>query len=409
MYDSALPRAADYVSEMRIPGSWRFRNSTSGQDTVYASCFAAMIWHYAGQLCKRTTPAERQDWAEYLQSFQDRQSGYFLVPEIAHNQLTSDAHDLEHLRMHFCAHVLPALSLLGAPARYPLQFAHRFLDPRVLDAWLAARDWRRAWIEGNNLLFVGQFLLHLGESEGRAEAPAAVRRLLDWLDDMIDPASGLWGTNGYCDLHAALYGGYHQLLLYYYLRRPLVHAARLVDSVLGLQHFDGGFHRFRGGGTCQDVDAVDVLVNLYKRAEWRRRDIRRALRRADLAVRARQCANGGFVDRPGQEFSHMGIAATHAPAGEPNMFSTWFGIHTLLLIREVLGPRGMAGISGDGTGFNTVCSMGWHDTTLAAERGGSVVEAPLDYIDAAIRRAVTRVYARVSASREALARRRHFC
>lgn len=385
---SALARAADYVSDMRIPGSWRFRSNASGQDTAYASSFAAMTWHYTGQLCERTTAAEREKWAAHLQSLQDERSGYFLAPEIAPGELTSNAHDLEHLRMHFCAHVLPALALLGSRPLYPLRFAHRFLEPQVLDAWLAARDWRRAWIEGNNLLFVGQVLLHLGESEGRPDALLAVQRLMDWLDRTVDPTTGLWGTDGHCDLYTALYGGYHQLLLYYYLRRALPQPARLIDSVLGLQHFDGGFHRFRGGGTCQDVDAVDVLVNSYKRADWRRRDIRRALRRADREVRARQCASGGFVDRPGQAFCHMGIAATHAPPGEPNMFSTWFGVHTLLLIAEVLGPRDLVGGR-----FNTVFSMGWHDSALSAERGGSAFEVLIDGVDALIRRGITRAYA----------------
>lgn len=389
MGPTRLDRAAAYVESMRVGATWRFRSSQSAAETVYASCFAAMTWRYAGWLDARTSERDRREWADYLNSFQDPATGYYLVPEITSHPLSSDAHDCEHLLMHACAHVLPALDALGARPRYPLTFAARFLDRSTLDEWLSARDWTRAWIEGNNLLFVGQFLVHLAEDEGRPEALAAAHRLLDWLDREVDGETGLWGTNGFCSLHDALYGGYHQLLLYFYLRRPVPHAEALARSVLSMQHFDGGFHRYRGGGTCQDVDAIDVLVNVYKRHAAGRRQIRRALRRARHEVHGRQLANGGFIDRRDQTFTHMGMEATAAAAGEANMFSTWFGVHTLLLLDEVLTRRASASAA---TTFNRVCSMGWHDAGLRPATGHAPIEAVRDGLEIRLRHAVVKTY-----------------
>ncbi len=403
MDQERLRRAAAYADGMRVAGTWRFRSARTGGDTVYASCFAAMIWRYADCLAVRTSERDRMEWADYLNSFQDPETGSYLVPEIVSSPLSSDAHDREHLLMHACAHILPALDALGARPRYALSFAHRFLDEGVLDEWLSRRDWTRAWIEGNNLLFVGQFLLHVARQEGRREAEGAVRRLMEWLDREVDPNTGLWGTQGFCTLHDALYGGYHQLLLYFYLRHPFPHLEALVRSVLSLQHFDGGFHAYRGGGTCQDVDAIDVLVNAYKRRPSQRRQIRRALRRAQGEVAGRQVESGGFVDRHHQGFSHMGMTATFAPAGEANMFSTWFGVHTLLLIDEVLGPRGAESRT---TRFNRCCSMGWHDVELDARGEGSRIEAAVDGLDATGRRIVVAAYDRAALMRARRSARR---
>ena len=48
----------------------------------------------------------------------------------------------------------------------------------------------------------------------------------------------------------------------------------MIDTVLGLQHVDGGFNPRGNGGACEDVDSVDILLNLYKRFDYRRADIR---------------------------------------------------------------------------------------------------------------------------------------
>ena len=53
----------------------------------------------------------------------------------------------------------------------------------------------------------------------------------------------------------------------------------------------------------------------------------------------------------------MGMEYTYAPPETANMFSTWFGVHTLCLIAEIIE---IPEIGKRKWNFNNMCSMGWH-------------------------------------------------
>jgi hypothetical protein len=163
-----------------------------------------MLSYYLGRSDELSTE-QKQGWATYLNFWQDPKSGYFIGPELAEGELKSRKHSYEHIVQHLTAHVLPTLALLGVSPKYPLSFAHSFLDLGYLQTWLEARDWRDAWLEGNNLLFIGQFLIFLRDFEKRANAQQALDLYFDWLDREVDPATGLWGTNGFCSNANGLY------------------------------------------------------------------------------------------------------------------------------------------------------------------------------------------------------------
>jgi hypothetical protein len=153
-------------------------------------------------------------------------------------------------------------------------------------------------------------------------------------------------------------GGYHQLIVYYYEYHPVLHREKLVDTVLSLQHRDGGFSPAGGGGACEDADGVDILVNMYKQIDYRRAEIRHALRRCAGHVRRIQNPDGGFPYKRNMPFSHMGIPATMTPRGASNLFATWFRVHTLALISQVLWNEAPA--DEGPLRFNSALSMGWH-------------------------------------------------
>lgn len=352
-----ISRVIDFSDQCRLASDkWVYASTPGGPETLYASAFACMLYHYTGKL-ETLTPGQKRAWAEYLNSWQDPETGYFFGPELVPGKMTSDKHSFEHLSQHLAAHVLPALNLLNASPAYPLTFARAYSDLSFLQQWLDARDWREAWLEGNNLLFVGQFLIYLRDFEGVSSADATLDHLFNWLDVEMDPATGLWGTDGYCSRPAALYGGYHQLLLYYYEDRPIPHPTRLIDVALSLQNADGSFDPYGRGSACQDVDAIDVLVNMYKLVAYKRPQVRIALRRALKHVLFMQMPDGGFVNRRDEPFTHMGMEMTKSVANKSNMFPTWFRTHTLALLSEILTDEPVAQHSWN---FNDMCSMGWH-------------------------------------------------
>ena len=356
-----------FIRERSTGKVGEYHYSSVGVCNLYSSCYALMTLYYLDALPKNRSTLD--EWGKYINDWQQA-DGRFLGPELL-SQLPNDSkHDLEHISLHLASTVLPCLDILGCKPRYPLVFAHRFVEQEFLSEWLSKRDWKDAWLEGNNILFVMQILVYLRDVERVPNANDALKQVFDWLSEEVDSATGLWGTDGKCSPFVAMCGGYHQLLVYYYTNTPVLYPKELIDTTLALQHEDGGFSPHGGGGACEDVDAVDILVNLYKRCDYRRAEIRVALRKALRSILTMQMPDGGFVYRRGEEFSHMGMPLTRTPPDSSNMFSTWFRAHTVALISEVLARGGADAM---GLKFNPTLSMGWHDATrIAAPVGDSL-------------------------------------
>lgn len=347
-------RVTTFLTRQAHPETGAYSSVPGGMVTLYGTAYGLLARHYLGEQVA-VTPGLRR----FLTGCQDAGSGYFVGPELRDWAPPSDsAHDREHLLLHLACAVLPVMQEFGIAVPHALRFAHRFCDPAYLAAWLAQRDMKDAWLEGNNLLFVGQLLVYLRDVEGHRGANQALAQWFAWLDDTVDTTTGLWGTrDGVCSPFAAMCGGYHQLLIYYHEDRPLQSPERLVDTVLRLQHPDGGFSPSGGGGACEDVDAIDILVNAYKRFDYRRADIRATLRRATTAILALQNPDGGFPYKRDTVQHHMGIPATRAAANVSTMFATWFRVHTLALLAEVLTDDSRLRVP---FRFSRFLSMGWH-------------------------------------------------
>ena len=355
-------RIGAFVASLSTGRPGEYRMCTGGQATLYSSCFAVMALHTLGLLAD-VEEKTIEDWGEYIGRWQDPETGLFAGPElVGPDALASGAHDREHVSMHLTAHALPALHLLGRRPSHPLAFAHRFTSCDELRTWLDARDWANAWLEGNNLLFVGQLLVWLRDHESCSGAQDALKLYFEWLDREQDPRTGLWGTDGHCDAYNAMYGGYHQLLAYYYCGHPVSHSDRIIDTVLRLQHQNGSFTPYGTGGTCEDVDGTDILANLHERTGYRPKAVRHALAKSMSNHLSHQVEGGGFVYRHSKPFTHMGIKASYTPPGEPDMFSTWFRVHALGVACQVMSDHPLSQLPWQ---FNSTCSMGWHDPSVA--------------------------------------------
>ncbi len=347
--------ARSFLRSMEDPGSGACRSVPDGPPTLYGLCYALLGRYYLGDDIE-LAPQTRA----FIAGCQSAQGGLLVGPELRDFAPPPDAvHDLEHLQLHSTCAALPFCQQFDI-ALAPLDAAHRFCDPAVLDDWLARRDLKAAWLEGNNLLFVGQLLVYLRDGEGHPDAADALNRWFDWLDRHVDPETGLWGTDRGCPADHAVYGGYHQLLVYYAEDRALTSPRNLVDTVLSLQHRDGGFDPRGRAGACEDVDAVDILVNCYKRVPYRRAEIRHALKRCLRRILATQNGDGGFSYRPDEPQNHMGLPGTQAAANISCTFPTWFRIHTLALIAEILPEaRPLRDVP---FRFNQSLGMGWHES-----------------------------------------------
>lgn len=342
-----------FIRSLYLDSCGCYRSVPDGPITLYGTCYALLTRHYLGE--KIVTS---ETLREFFLNSQDPETGLVVGPELRDLKANPGSiHSKEHLELHLTCAALPIIQHLGLRLRHPLYAAHNFCELAFLRSWLDQRDLSNAWFEGNNILFVGQLLIYLRDVEEKHDAQNALNAWFDWLDAHVDPQTSLWGTNGYCSADKAVYGGYHQLLVYYHENHRLTNPRGLVDTVLSLQHDDGGFNPKGNGGACEDVDSVDILVNLYKRFDYRRPAIRVALRRCFRHIVETQNKDGGFPYNRSCMQSHMGIPGTFAASNVSTMFATWFRVHTMALLAEILTDEPELNIPFH---FTKSFSMGWH-------------------------------------------------
>jgi hypothetical protein len=233
---------------------------------------------------------------------------------------------------------LDALGLLDGPERPVLAFAEPWLQPLVLEAWLARRDLRDPWLEGNNIVNLASFLLLMTRDPADPRQGAARRALdilLDWHVRNQEPTTGFWGVGQTLDaehhLHA-MAGATHNFHIYFELGAELGCAERILDYCLGL---DPGVST-----ACLDVDPVDIVVHLDRLQPHRRADAHRWLAAKLEALLAFQDPSGGFADaREGVRRLDGWVRGYEEPQGLPNTFATFFRCTTIALVAEALWPE----------------------------------------------------------------------
>ncbi len=275
------------------------------------------------------------DWLESHR----RPDGVFRVPGMRDDEIFKKPDPVEtrrYIDFHVTNYSLGAIEALD-PDRVPLlDFARPWLDPVTLKAWLADRDLRDPWQEGNNIVNLGSFLLLMRRF--RLAEPATIDRaltiLFEWHDRLQEPATGFWGVGQLSDPLAGLHamaGSMHCYHLWYATGRPLRYQDKAVDYALA--------RPTDVDSACIDVDLVDLLVHGHMLIDYRRREIEAWLRRKLLALLDFQTDDGGFTDeRLGIRRQDGWVRGYEEPQGLSNTFSTWFRWIAIAMITDLCWP-----------------------------------------------------------------------
>jgi hypothetical protein len=241
-----------------------------------------------------------------------------------------------YIDFHVTNYTQGAIEALDPSAKPQLAFAHPWLDPLTLKAWLADRDLRDPWQEGNNIVNLGGFFL-LMRRFAIAPTPRideALRIMFDWHDRLQEPATGFWGVGQLSDQRALLHamaGSMHNFHLWYATGRSLPLQDKAVDYALTQPP--------RIVSACIDVDLVDLLVHAHDLLDHRRADIQDWLRVLLPALLDFQAADGGFPDElDGVRRQDGWIRGYEEPQGLSNTFSTWFRWIAIAMIADLLWP-----------------------------------------------------------------------
>ena len=352
---AARQRSLDWFASMQAPGQPQGVLRSSAAHDIEAWPGMLLPGTYNGIMgqallggLEGSTTTARQALASWLLRHR-RDDGIFRIPGMRDGAVYKKpdiAETWRYIDFHVTNYSLGALEVLDACPLPALPFAEPYIELQHLHAWLALRDLRDPWLEGNNIVNLGSFLLQLRNQDApywQQAVDLAMQSLFDWHDRLQDPTTGFWGVAQHANatqlLHA-MAGSMHNYHLWYATGRPLPFQDKAVDYCLSQPP--------KVHSACIDVDLVDLMVHAHAQADYRRAEIRGWLRRLLPELLAFQNADGGFADvrdGPGvparrQDGWVLGYAE---PQGLSNTFATWFRWVAIAMIAACLWPDWCAG------------------------------------------------------------------
>lgn len=211
---------------------------------LYGTCFAVLL---RSLLLDEIATAERDEFASMIRSYQQERTGMFVDPQVPPDDTAERTWSFISIEMtHLC---LAALAELEIAPPHPLRVMRLVgRNAEGVRNWLGQIQWMHLWPPPPSPQcklcdmadWNGQEILHFGGALIKAAEFGdafndAVEAMMNWLDEAVDPDTGLWGTNHGCSRANALLGAGAIARLYFYLNRPLkfpVDVAGAVDAQL---------------------------------------------------------------------------------------------------------------------------------------------------------------------------------
>ena len=232
---------------------------------------------------------------------------------------TDRLHTAEYVNCQLTTFALAALATMGVAPRIRVGALDSYSTATAVREALDALPWRaNPWHSGNRAMQVGSLLawdVHYGR--GNAAAPPVLHAWFEWHDQAARPGSGFWGEGHRSDWHVGMGGAAHQYVVYDYCGRRPPHLERAVERTLRLQYADGRFWPVAGGGSCYELDAMQILrVGHRHLPAWRPR-IAAAARRVVDVLLASANEDGGFCWARRRWFDVRDVARNLAVTGDP--------------------------------------------------------------------------------------------
>ncbi len=270
------PKHLDLYAPDDIRG--RFALKRGGRENLYASADMVYLLYTLGELEARTTPEGRREWAAFIQSCQDPETGWFT------GKRGIDRIGTSPFKEHSTAYALSALKMLGEEPLYPLKASKKITKTRkATERWLESLLWIYVWGGSHQGGGMGSALEMTGEAPEKW-----FDWYFDWLDREVNPETGLWQRapwNIFCSrpTKQEMGGAPHFWWVYYHRGRPLPFPEKIIDTCLALQLPNGVWDK-SGYTYCVDLDAIWGIHRAYLQLkeqgiEYRTDDIKNSFER----------------------------------------------------------------------------------------------------------------------------------
>jgi hypothetical protein len=302
-------------------------SSSCKKPTLYSSAYACMTLSMLGEL-KDLPKSQKQQWADYFNSFQNPDDGLFYDPVVM-NDIYSDA-DWWGAR-HLALHMISAFTDLGDKPKYPFRFLKKYYTHGAINNWLDSFDWSKSVPHDNDIdnqiMNIGCLLQYQRDFWNDEQAGKVVAYLQEYLMNKINSETGMWGRGDIQNpdqRSRIVQFAYHLFPLFFYDQIPIQHPDKIVKIVLTTQNKLGGFGVKFNSSACEDIDSIDLLIRLHKFVSPNlQSQTHSALERAFSWVLINQVDDGGFVFKLGEPFMY-GAEQTSSKANEGATLPTWF-------------------------------------------------------------------------------------
>lgn len=257
-------------------------------NNLYAVCFGVMCLDLIRELNKFQ---DKKKVVTFIQQHQDKKTGYFMDKTAIHKDKT--AHNQDYINLQLTDFAQMALSILNKKPLYEYKFLKEYKDKNYLENWLSNLSWKNPWLVSNLIMFILNCFIYEDENENKKY----INFILEWLNKNQNAKTGFWDLGKKSSLHNQMAGAYHFFFFYTYLNRKPSHINKVINSTLLLQNYDGLFSYYGGGGSCEDLDAIDLLCRSMFYTDYRKGDIKQALKKAYWALIKNQNDDGGFCWR----------------------------------------------------------------------------------------------------------------
>lgn len=295
----------------------QFRMGDNMDATIFSSCFALFIMDLFG-VTESWGETTRSEWIDYINSFQEESSGFF-IPAGYHGDLNSKP---VHQLTSFC---LSALELLGYTSpKYELKFVEQWQSPENMEGYLREKGCLVGRsTSGNAAMFVAIFLTYLYEKSGEERYLDLINTWFRLHNKHQNPQTGFWGNAEKSKPYLGFQNGLHQFVIYNYWNKPIKFHNKIVDNVMKLQAPDGFFSPYPGGSSCADFDAADILIHSGFKKNYRIKDVKKALLHLAKSILASQNKDGGFCEtrkRPASPLKLFSPAVLRFIFSTPNFY-----------------------------------------------------------------------------------------
>ena len=331
-----------YTENLRIKNQpyGRYRYSSNGTlPLLYASVYAALLRHLLDDL-DNLSREQRWEWINYINSFQC-EDGLYRDPLL--NNDIAETQDWWGWR-HLTAHVVTALTCLGGRPHSSFVFLKSIYGENISYEWVSKLPWHiKPENVSNTVMNYGVLLQYERDSHDNKHAANAINRIFSFLDETMNPDTGLWGNKSVTNkfkLSAGVQTSYHLWNLYFYDNRPISHMDKAIDNCLATQNTLGGYGVALNSSACEDIDSIDPLCRFYYLTNYRRNEIESSLKKALSWIPANLLSDGGMAFNRFSKLVYGHELMTTEP-DESHLFATWFRILSMAYISHILRIPGM--------------------------------------------------------------------